>query len=264
MNFIPDELDDDMDDFGDYGDVLDGDLDSDSPRDNIPSPMAWRKSLIEKAVAKVKKAKTIKVDTSASYTKGTMLFDKESNRFARVSESKPGFLSLNYVSGGSLIKQDLNPLEFIKENRAKMTLIQLAERLKVSETEVVKLFNQIELESEKSTIKFDDLKAHKKAPPKTSNMAKTLISKEVEIKKDKKHIKFADKKVDVKINKSTEEVFLGNVLPKGAVTDPIMDPNGYIKQTFMLMSNKQLAVATGLSEHTIRRKLGEWGLKRKP
>ena len=53
-----------------------------------------------------------------------------------------------------------------------------------------------------------------------------------------------------------------HILPKGATTDPVVDPNGYIKQNFKMMNNKELAVATGLSEHTIRRKLGEWGLKR--
>jgi hypothetical protein len=38
--------------------------------------------------------------------------------------------------------------------------------------------------------------------------------------------------------------------------------NSYIKQNFKSMSNRELARRTGLSEHTIRRKLGEWGLKR--
>lgn len=38
--------------------------------------------------------------------------------------------------------------------------------------------------------------------------------------------------------------------------------NSYIKQNFKGMSNRELARRTGLSEHTIRRKLGEWGLKR--
>jgi len=40
------------------------------------------------------------------------------------------------------------------------------------------------------------------------------------------------------------------------------DINNYIKQHFKSMSNRELARRTGLSEHTIRRKLGEWGLKR--
>jgi DNA invertase Pin-like site-specific DNA recombinase len=49
----------------------------------------------------------------------------------------------------------------------------------------------------------------------------------------------------------------------GKNINPIDDPNGYIKANFQEMSNRELARFTGLSEHTIRRKLGEWGLKRK-
>jgi DNA-binding CsgD family transcriptional regulator len=40
------------------------------------------------------------------------------------------------------------------------------------------------------------------------------------------------------------------------------DANKYIQKHFQAMSNRDLAAKTGLSEHTIRRKLGEWGLKR--
>lgn len=40
------------------------------------------------------------------------------------------------------------------------------------------------------------------------------------------------------------------------------EANAYIKKHFQSMSNKVLADKTGLSEHTIRRKLGEWKLRR--
>jgi len=46
-------------------------------------------------------------------------------------------------------------------------------------------------------------------------------------------------------------------------SNPIDDPNGYIRKNYFEMSNREMARVTGLSEHTIRRKLGEWGLKRK-
>ena len=46
-------------------------------------------------------------------------------------------------------------------------------------------------------------------------------------------------------------------------SNPIDDPNGYIRKNYLTMSNREMARVTGLSEHTIRRKLGEWGLKRK-
>ncbi|MBN2357895.1 MAG: hypothetical protein JXR83_00480 [Deltaproteobacteria bacterium] len=42
----------------------------------------------------------------------------------------------------------------------------------------------------------------------------------------------------------------------------IDDINRYIRDNYKAHSNRELARRTGLSEHTIRRKLGEWGLKR--
>lgn len=42
----------------------------------------------------------------------------------------------------------------------------------------------------------------------------------------------------------------------------ISDINSYIKDNFQTLSNREMARQIGLSEHTIRRKLGEWGLKR--
>ncbi len=75
----------------------------------------------------------------------------------------------------------------------------------------------------------------------------------------------APKKGKVSLSSLSKEmpVSFAKLLPKGATTDPVRDPNGYIQQNFLMMSNKELAGATGLSEHTVRRKLGEWGLKRK-
>lgn len=49
---------------------------------------------------------------------------------------------------------------------------------------------------------------------------------------------------------------------KGARRQDIDDINAFIRAHFQEHSNRELARRTGLSEHTIRRKLGEWGLKR--
>jgi len=59
-----------------------------------------------------------------------------------------------------------------------------------------------------------------------------------------------------KTKKSASSVSLGKSI--GLPTDI----NTFIKQKFQSMSNKELAKLTGLSEHTIRRKLGEWGMRR--
>ena len=78
--------------------------------------------------------------------------------------------------------------------------------------------------------------------------AKAVAAKAVRASKAEK----PEKSVDAKKGKG------------GKAINPIDDPNGYIKANFHEMSNRELARYTGLSEHTIRRKLGEWGLKRKP
>ncbi|MFH1812252.1 MAG: hypothetical protein ABIJ09_26175 [Pseudomonadota bacterium] len=47
-----------------------------------------------------------------------------------------------------------------------------------------------------------------------------------------------------------------------AKTADVGDINTFIRSNYKTLSNRELARRIGLSEHTIRRKLGEWGLKR--
>jgi hypothetical protein len=50
--------------------------------------------------------------------------------------------------------------------------------------------------------------------------------------------------------------------PTAAKTADVGDVNTFIRNNYKTLSNRELARRIGLSEHTIRRKLGEWGLKR--
>lgn len=43
---------------------------------------------------------------------------------------------------------------------------------------------------------------------------------------------------------------------------PILYPDAYIRAFWREVSNREMARQTGISEHTIRRKLGDWYLKR--
>ena len=191
-----------------------------------------------KSVKKLKinrKTQNKKLDFSIEHPKNSLVYDEQTSKFGRVIESKPGFLCLSLVSGGKLVREDLNKLDFVRQNRHEMILPEIAKSLQLSETEVVDLLNQIDSEEVNiSLIKLPKVKAEPKP-----------INKKSKIKEKEDDFAFAQ------------------FLPKGSTTDPVRDPNGYIKQNFMMMSNKQIASATGLSEHTIRRKLGEWGLKRK-
>lgn len=264
---------DDLDDFSAFDEKLECGDDSEASEPGPNSALAWRKPLIEKAVLNVRKASELKIDINSLYPQGTLLFDDESHRFARVLESRPGFLNLAFVSGGKLIKQSVNKLDFVRKNRVKLTLQEMAEELCISEVQVIGLLNQIEMEQEKQAASLK---------PKIIASVKTAVKKPIvsvlapkpaavkQITPTKVPMKIAAKKPGVskksKISLAPAKdnsVSFTKLLPKGATTDPVRDPNGYIQQNFLLMSNKELAVATGLSEHTVRRKLGEWGLKRK-
>lgn len=98
--------------------------------------------------------------------------------------------------------------------------------------------------SKKNIRNSEPIKSEKEARSKIVPEKKKADSKEA-IKKSK----------EVKKSAKTEEW-------SDLQLDPIADPNGYVRQNYSYLSNKQLASLTGFSEHTIRRKLGEWGLKR--
>lgn len=282
----------DFDDFDDFDDKLDPTLDPDGALSRTNSSLGWRRIIIERAVTNVRKAMETKSDLKSSYKLGTLIFDDEANKFGRVVESRPGFLNVALLGGGKLVKQDLNRLDYIRKNRQKLTLPQMAQELFLSEVEVISLLNQIELESEKLKVKQPAALPQAPAPKKgavvvKSNKKPVKAQKKPQVKAflpsevakktpakntNKATIKIAAKssKPQVKAKKSAgtsasknKPATFSKLLPKGISTDPVVDPNCYIKQNFLLMSNKELASATGLSEHTVRRKLGEWGLKRK-
>lgn len=274
---------DDMDDFCDFDDKIDTGADADigDMGDSGPSQaLSWRRAIIERAANNVKKAFESKADLKALYKKGSLVFDEQANKFGRVLESRPGFLNMCLLAGGNLVRQDVNPVDFVRVNRHQLTLPEIAKTLFLSEVEVMILLNQVELESERDSgvakphkeVKLVKHKAPAKAP---AEKLKLVVKKKINVKTGaesklpKPSIKLAAKKKSSPVKKVTatatvkDSVTFTKLLPKGATTDPVVDPNGYIQQNFLMMSNRELATATGLSEHTIRRKLGEWNLKRK-
>jgi hypothetical protein len=97
------------------------------------------------------------------------------------------------------------------------------------------------------------VKAEKAAPAKAEKAAE----KPAKAKAPEKAAEKADKAADKKAPAAAAAAKTGKAI------NPIDDPNSYIKANYSEMSNRELARVTGLSEHTIRRKLGEWSLKRK-
>jgi hypothetical protein len=278
----------DFDDFADFDEKLDPTLDPDAGLSRANSPLSWRRAIIERAASNVRKAMEAKSDIKNTHKLGSLVFDDEANKFGRVLESRPGFLNVALLGGGKIVKQDLNHLDYIRKNRQNLTLPEMAKELFLSEVEVIALLNQIELGSEKDPIIAAKPTVKKSAPVIVKTKKPIKADKKPQVKaflhsepakkpatnSNKPVIKIAAKnaskskaaaksKKPLASAKTGKPVTYSKLLPKGVSTDPVVDPNCYIKQNFMLMSNKELAVATGLSEHTVRRKLGEWGLKRK-
>ena len=243
-------------------------VESDSYDDGAESAMAWRRGMIEKAAGNVKKISRKHIDPKSSYSNGTLLFDRQAMRFGRVSSSSKSVLSLAYLTGGA---------NQLKQSQANMAM-EAPAKPAAKPAPVPKVVA-------KPIVKKAPVK---KAPPakkpvakKTKPTLKTVTKikfKTTSKSKSKKIIKPAPTRKKTPASKSKPVAKKSPVrkripaksqkkpLKKRRASpvrmDPVSDPNSYIKQHFRLMSNKELAGVTGLSEHTIRRKLGEWGLKR--
>src|SRR6185437_7104049 len=145
---------DDFDDFSDFDDKLDACSEIEPTAGGMRgnSSLTWRRAIIERAAINVRKALETKADLHMAYKAGTLIFDDQANKFGRVVESRPGFLNMTLLSGGKLLRQDVDKLDFIKKNRQKMTLPELSKELLLPEVEVISLLNQIELAAEAPAI----------------------------------------------------------------------------------------------------------------
>lgn len=289
--------------------------------------MDWRRGLIEEAAENIKRAKGRPVESQLTYPIGSMLFERDARRFARVQRSIPGYLKIVYLSGGDREFGTLDVQVYLREYGADKRLSELAEQLGMADIDVAIQLERLgitpleELDAPEEVVAVEEVtlppppvptrgkrpvaaivvedddedagdeeeavavvqepaarakgratklpmpapvkgkvegKASKKpaapekapvvaAAPVKPMSAKAVAAKAVRASKAEK-----PEKSDAKKGKGGKSI------------NPIDDPNGYIKANFQEMSNRELARYTGLSEHTIRRKLGEWGLKRKP
>lgn len=280
-----------------------GDSDTDnSVDDSADSALAWRRGMLEKAAANVKKALGSAIDPQNVYNSGALLYDRKASKFGRVVESEAFRLKLAYLSGKVVdIKQNqlkepprpeitLAPTEKTKDKSQKTKKTKL--KAATSAVATVKTATIIEAKSQKvapkaevkteikiaaptkktlpvKTIKKAILKSKKPAqkvvkpkPAPATRLEKTSRVKATNNKNKRPTSATTKRPVATKLKKKTTKQKAAAFISYDNISDPIADPNSYIKQHFHLMSNKELAAVTGLSEHTIRRKLGEWGLKR--
>lgn len=274
----------------------------DSGTDDVgEGAMEWRRSLIEEAAENVKRATTRPVDPAITYEVGSLLFDRESRRFGRVNRSVPGYLRMAYLTGNDREYGLLDLQGYLGEFAATKKLSELATQLGMADADVERELDQlglsaleddgadeaVEAEDEEdqgaegepaamlSRAPRDDEALKSVAKPAAArNAAKGVARAKPAPKEPAKQAAPAKKAAAAKKAapaksapktdaKSARPVKGERKTPPGKKANPIDDPNEFIRQNFQEMSNRELARHTGLSEHTIRRKLGEWGLKRK-
>lgn len=242
--------------------------------------MEWRRGLLEEAAENVKRAKGRPVDPNIIYDAGSLLYDRESRRFGRVNRSVPGYLRIVYLTGGDREYGLLDVAAYLKEYAAVKKLSELSRQLGMPESDVERELDRLDLsalEEEQSEVEGAALEddagevaaeaAPASAPAKADKKDKK--AKGAKAKADGKKAEKASAKADKKAKADDDKKARAKKAPPppakkgGKKANPIDDPNAFIRQNFQEMSNRELARHTGLSEHTIRRKLGEWGLKRK-
>jgi hypothetical protein len=299
--------------------------------------MDWRRGLIEEAAENVKRAKGRPVESHLTYPIGSMLFEREARRFARVQRSVPGYLKIVYLSGGDREFGTLDVVGYLRDYGAEKRLSELSEQLGMAEGDVANELERLGITPVEELDTEGEASAEAEAveippPPVPAGRGKRAAVVEEEESDEDEAVEdeveeASDEDVAVddsdegepvvvakgkgkaappppakgkaaapkaeKADKTVEKARAATSTPaappskaaaakaaraekaekvpepkgkaaRGAkAINPIDDPNGYIKANFQEMSNRELARFTGLSEHTIRRKLGEWGLKRK-
>ena len=208
--------------------------------------LAWRRGMIERAAAMVKKNEKKPLSSKEKYAVGTLVYDTLNNRFARVKESSSSQALLAYVSGGEgLLKGSVIQItQVAKPSAANMKKKPESKKPEPKKPIAKKPVPKKKVVAKKPAPKKKAAAPQKKPVPKKPAPKKKVVAKKKPAPKKKPVAKKPIKKA-----------------PAKKIKKPA-DPNAFIKQNYKKMSNKVLAAITGLSEHTIRRKLGEWGFKR--
>ena len=98
--------------------------------------MDWRRGLIEEAAENIKRAKTRPVEQHLTYPIGSMLFEREARRFARVQRSVPGYLKIVSLSGGDREFGTLDVIGYLRDYGAEKRLSELSEQLGMNDADV--------------------------------------------------------------------------------------------------------------------------------
>lgn len=267
--------------------------DDDAFSDDVgEAAMDWRRGLIEEAAENIKRARGRPVEANIHYPIGSMLFDRDARRFGRVQRSVPGYLKIVYLAGGDREFGNLDLDGYLREYGARKRLSELSEQLGLPDGEVgheLERLGIVPLEEPEVVEAPAPAEPAAPPPPFARAGARTATATATDEEEGEATAQAAPPPAPGKAQgkqgkgapttppkaaaptkapapaKAAAAKPAGKPAPTapGRSANPIDDPNGYIKANYQTMSNRELARLTGLSEHTIRRKLGEWGLRRK-
>ena len=240
--------------------------------ENNETALAWRRAVLEEALANVKRSGTRPVDPAMTYEIGSLLFDRDNRRYGRVKRSVPGFLDIHYLTGGDREYGKLNVKNYLKVGETK-SVGELALALDAPESEIITKLKGLGLNPQMSQV-VETVENTATAPQLDLVGEDFLagVSRDLE-KSDAAPRRLRKTKAKGKATKEKSKNE-GNALDRRRKrakqiadmpipedpANPIDDPNTFIRQNYFTMSNRELARAT--ASNTIRRKLGEWKLKR--
>ncbi len=234
--------------------------DSGDKSDGGDAAMEWRRQLVDEAAEAVKRAKSRPVDPAITYSVSSLLYDRESRRFGRVQASVPGYLRIAYLSGGEREYGVLDLEGYLTDFASQKKPSELAEQLGLSEDEVRDELEDIGLVAQDED---EDEEGAEAAPAGDAAASGDEVPAPAETQKAEAPAPKKPARKKRASKKAAAAAPAADTPAPAGDANPIDDPNSYIRQNYEAMSNREMARVTGLSEHTIRRKLGEWGLKRK-
>jgi hypothetical protein len=277
--------------------IFEDDASEQNTQEISEAAMEWRSALIEEAAESVKRAKTRPVDPNITYEINSLLFDRETRRFGRVQRSVPGSLKIGYLTGGEREYGNLDIELYLTEFGAQKALSELAGQLGLAPLDVMLQLDRLGIQPLEETVNDEEtaegsdakgqldgekgaggtsgkLAGENEASANAKNAAApggaAAGAEEAAIpttpaakQKRAAGTKATRKKSGTKAKTGKKSRAVKPPPLSAGPSNPIDDPNGYIRKNYLEMSNREMARVTGLSEHTIRRKLGEWGLKRK-
>ncbi len=219
-------------------------------------PLGWRIRLIERAAARIKRLRQTKLDVGGSYHVGDLVFDDRSKRFGRVRQASPGCVELTFLSGDQVVYRQSSSSGSgaqVDKKKAVAPVLGAVKREALAVGPVKSTPGQRQLRV-RTAVKRAAIGIGVPQPA-----AKKRIG-------DKKKTQAVVVKNAARVTRSVVTKVIKKPIAKVAKQQKgllsVQQRDAYIQANYPEMSNRELAGVTALSEHTIRRKLGEWGLRR--